>query len=70
MGENEIKVQSDIMADFSRRMEFHGEIAEKSFVIESLPDDSKMDCKNTGLVDLKPDSCRGKVQLRALTADD
>ena len=69
-GGNDFKVQTDFAMKDSRRMEFHAEIAEKSFVVESLLDGNKTDCKQTGLKDLKPDSCHGKVQLRELSADD
>ena len=62
-------VAGDIYSD-GGHMIVAGALAEKSFVIESLPVDSKLDCKDTDLVGLKPNLCRGKVQLRELTSDD
>ena len=42
----------------------------RSFVIESLPKDSDVDCYSTDPADLKPVECSGKLHLRRANKDD
>ena len=42
----------------------------RSFVIESLPKDSDVDCFSTDPADLKPVECTGKLHLRRPNKDD
>lgn len=45
-------------------------LTEKSFVIENQPAGSMRNCRETDLVDLKPYSCFGDIQIRKLSSDD
>lgn len=68
-GNNNLQVFNTFGPDQSKALMYLQDVklADRSLVIESVPDDKQHNCLETDLTYLKPSGCFGNVQVRRLT---